>query len=123
MPNIGGNNILPAVRQNTRGLSTVALLKVFFDEHKDHIGMFMPFVVHVINSHPTDDFALTDVKSVLLARHGLDVPTPAYRHSLVEQYAPASSGGLAGGIFAIVRTQMSTTSPQKKSTSNENMQR
>lgn len=63
--------------QAARGLATVALLKTFFDSGHDHIGMFLPFVIDVIAAHPTEDFAVTDIKEGLYSRHGLDVPIPA----------------------------------------------
>lgn len=61
----------------TRGLATLALLKVYFDQGQDHIEMFIPFVVDVIASRVSDDFASGDIKADLSSRHGLDVPVNA----------------------------------------------
>ena len=61
----------------TRGLATLALLKVYFDRGRDHIGMFLPFVLDALASRKTDDFALKDIQSELSERHGLVVPAPA----------------------------------------------
>src|SRR3990170_7577719 len=64
----------PKDSKATRGLATVALLKVNFDAGLDHIQMFVPFVLDVINSRNATEVSLADIKSDLLARHGLDVP-------------------------------------------------
>lgn len=63
--------------RTVKGLATVALLKVYFDQKLDHVGMFMPFVLDTIRALPRDDFAATEVKEELFNRHGLIVPSPA----------------------------------------------
>jgi len=65
-----------------RGLATVAMLKAQFDEGKDHLEMFMPFVVDTIVSMPTDDMVVADLRETLYQRHGLVVPTHIV-HSLM----------------------------------------
>ena len=61
--------------QAVRGLATVALLKVNFDSGHDHIEMFVPFVLDVIRGRDSDEFLLADIRSDLIARHGLEIPT------------------------------------------------
>ena len=59
------------------GLATLALLKVYFDAGQDHIEMFLPFTLDTIKAGPLDGFALADLKTAILTRHGLDIPAPA----------------------------------------------
>src|SRR5438445_6984454 len=63
----------------TTGLATVALLKANYDEGRDHISMFMPFVLDAVASLLRDDFDVTDVRTVLFARHRLSVPDATLR--------------------------------------------
>src|SRR5512139_2621168 len=58
----------------TRGLATVALLKVFLDKGQDHIGMFMPFIVDSIGTLSKEDFTTADLRAAVVSRHGLDIP-------------------------------------------------
>lgn len=66
-------------RKSVKGLATVAMLKANFDSGKDHIEMFLPFVLDAIQSHPTGDFSLEDVKSRVEARHSLLIPSSSLR--------------------------------------------
>ncbi|MBI3042595.1 MAG: hypothetical protein HYY78_07185 [Betaproteobacteria bacterium] len=63
-------------KKATKGLATVAMLKANFDGGRDHIEMFLPFVLDVIQSVPTTDFSVDDVASRLEVRHTLSIPTP-----------------------------------------------
>ncbi len=63
----------------TKGLATLALLKAHFDSGKDHIEMFVPFLLDAINAHPSGDFALDDVRDLVETRHGLRIPSPPLR--------------------------------------------
>jgi hypothetical protein len=62
-----------------KGLATLALLKAHFDSGRDHIEMFVPFVLDAISAHPSDDFALDEVRDLVEARHGLRIPSPPLR--------------------------------------------
>jgi hypothetical protein len=59
----------------TRGLATVALLKVHFDAGRDHIGMFEPFVVDTLANSSTDGIAVEDVRAALESRHNFRLPS------------------------------------------------
>ncbi len=60
-----------------RGLATLALLKVYLDTGRDHIDMFLPFALDTTRADRLDGFSLAELKSAVLARHGLDIPAPA----------------------------------------------
>jgi hypothetical protein len=60
-------------------LATVAMLKANFDGGRDHIEMFLPFVLDVIQALPATDFSLDDVSSHLELRHTLSIPAPSLR--------------------------------------------
>ena len=62
-----------------RGLATVALLKANFDKGKDHLGMFLPFIVDSVANLPRDDFSVHELKECLYDRHGLSVPQGTLR--------------------------------------------
>ena len=62
-----------------RGLATVALLKANFDKGKDHLGMFLPFVVDSVANLPRDDFSVHELQECLYDRHGLSVPQGTLR--------------------------------------------
>jgi hypothetical protein len=51
-------------------------LKANFDSGKDHIEMFVPFLLDAIEAHSSSDFALEDVRTLVELRHGLRIPTP-----------------------------------------------
>jgi len=61
-------------RTSAKGLATLALLKANFDLRKDHIGMFMPFVIDAIANLGASDFDGTDVRDEIRKRHGLLIP-------------------------------------------------
>ena len=58
----------------TKGLATVAMLKVNFDSGRDHIAMFEPFVMDVVAHLERDDFDANEVGESLLDRHNLGIP-------------------------------------------------
>lgn len=85
----------------TRGLATLALLKVYFDRGRDHIGMFLPFVIDVIASRRADDFALEDIKSELSERHGLTVPANTLNTLLTRAVRQGFARRDAGRYFRV----------------------
>ena len=66
---------LPAVR----GLVTVALLKAQFDQGKDHIGMFLPFVLDAVGHMEATNADADMIKVAIEERHGLAIPIPTLR--------------------------------------------
>ena len=62
-----------------RGLATVALLKANFDKGKDHLEMFLPFVVDSVANLPDDGFSVPDLQKCLRDTHGLSVPQGSLR--------------------------------------------
>jgi len=58
----------------TRGLATVALLKVNFDAGRDHLGMFEPFVLDAWVALGGDGVSVEDVRAAVLERHQLTLP-------------------------------------------------
>jgi hypothetical protein len=60
-------------RPATRGLATIAMLKVNFDAGRDHIAMFQPFVLDAV-AHLDADLSAGDVRKEVLARHELALP-------------------------------------------------
>jgi hypothetical protein len=67
------------VRLATRGLATVALLKVNFDAGRDHIGMFEPFVLDTISSTEIDVFSAEAMRDAVRTRHQFTLPLNALR--------------------------------------------
>ena len=63
----------------TRGLATVALLKVNFDAGRDHLGMFEPFVLDTWAELEQDGVAVADVRSAVMLRHQLAIPDDTVR--------------------------------------------
>lgn len=61
-----------------RGIATIALLKTNYDRGKDHIGMFMPFIIDALSVVSTNYFGIEDVQQSVKERHNLDIP----RHTL-----------------------------------------
>lgn len=53
---------------------TLALLKTYYDERRDHVDMFAPFVIDAIKELQTDDFLTDDIKNTLLTCHKIDIP-------------------------------------------------
>lgn len=64
----------PRMPTSPRGLATLALLKARFDEGKDHLGLFEPFVADAVIAMTAEHFVATDIAEVLLSRSGLTVP-------------------------------------------------
>jgi len=58
----------------TRGLATVALLKLNFDAGRDHIAMFEPLVEEALAHLEGDGFQASDVRATVLRRHQLALP-------------------------------------------------
>lgn len=78
LPKSGG----PDLSTGARGLATLAMLKVNFDAGRDHIDMFLPFVLDVVASHPREDFLAEEIRDGVMSRHGLHIPLEPIRTML-----------------------------------------
>ena len=67
------------VAKEIRGLATVAILKANFDKGKDHLEMFLPFLVDSMARIPRDDFTTHELQERLREAHGLSVPQGALK--------------------------------------------
>jgi len=56
------------------GLSTIALMKANYDEGKDYIDMFQPFILDSINKLKGDSFELVNFQKTLKKDQFLDIP-------------------------------------------------
>ena len=63
----------------TRGLATVALLKVNFDAGRDHISMFEPFVLDTLAHLHGDGLTADEVRAAVNQRHELSLPVNTVR--------------------------------------------
>lgn len=66
-------------RSATKGLATVALLKVNFDAGRDHIGMFEPFILDAASGFAADGFVVEDLQKRLIERSQLSIPANTLR--------------------------------------------
>lgn len=57
------------------GLATLALLKQRFDENRDHLSLFVPFVEDAIANCASDQLLLHELTGIVDRRHGLRIPT------------------------------------------------
>ena len=82
---------LPAVR----GLVTVALLKAQFDQGRDHLGMFLPFLLDTARHMHVSNTNAEAIKEAIATRHGLKIPTPTLRTLLkrARRYGISREGG------------------------------
>lgn len=62
-----------------RGLATVALLKVNYDAHVDHLDLYTPFVLDTLRAWGGDDFLPEDLAAEIASRQGLEIPVDALR--------------------------------------------
>jgi hypothetical protein len=62
----------PRVRAG--GLVTIAFLKAQLDAGSDHLGLFEPLVINVINHITTESFTTEDVQVALASMHNVSMP-------------------------------------------------
>ncbi len=84
--------------QLPRGLATVALLKARFDEGRDHLGLFEPFVEDALRNAPADNFIAGDICALVTDRSGLVVPANSMQ-ALLSRFARAGYLERSGGRF------------------------
>ena len=58
----------------TKGLATLALLKVYYDKGQDYLGIFMPFVLDAIARNPDECFVTAEIKESISTLHSLEIP-------------------------------------------------
>ena len=63
----------PAKRAR-RGLATIAFLKAQFDEGRNHLDMFQPFVEDAIQNYSSDEIDIPGVQSAIRESAGLKIP-------------------------------------------------
>ena len=76
-------------RSATKGLATVALLKMNFDAGRDHIGMFEPFVLDTLGQMDSETYGVEEVREAVVARHQLALPS---EHGANSSLAPRKTG-------------------------------
>lgn len=91
-----------------RGLATVALLKTRFDEGKDHLGLFEPFIEDVLRHSTSNNFIASDIRGMVESRHGLSIATNAVQ-AILGRFVRAGYLERAGGRF--IRTPAAITGP------------
>ena len=99
-----------------RGLATVALLKANFDKGKDHLDMFLPFIVDAVVNLPRDDFSVHELQKCLLERHGLSVPQAALSLLITRAKKKGFVRREAGRYFRLLKVhQVEDLRPQRDS--------
>ena len=73
------NHPQKAQRSATKGLATIALLKVNYDAGHDYIGMFSPFVLDALPVFDKNGFSIQEVRDEVIERSDLALPVGALR--------------------------------------------
>jgi hypothetical protein len=84
-----------------RGLATLALLKTRFDEGRDHLGLFEPFLLDALAHCGTDNVLPADTCKLVATRSGLEIPLDTAR-SVLGRLARRDILRRDGGRFFIV---------------------
>ena len=82
--------------ETPRGLATLALLKTRFDEGRDHLELFEPFVADAAFHSSEDWFLPRDIVSLVQARSGLTLPSDVVKtvlHRLARRRDLSQEGG------------------------------
>jgi len=104
----------------TKGLATVAMLKVNFDAGRDHIAMFQPFVLDAV-AHLDDDLGVKDVRRKVLERHELAVPLNTLQ-TILGRVAKAGYLRREGGRYFRTEKPLEISDVQKERTRVEKRQ-
>jgi DNA-binding IclR family transcriptional regulator len=96
----------------TRGLATVAMLKVNFDAGRDHIAMFQPFVLDAVAHHDADLDA-ADIRQKVLARHELALPLNTL-HTILGRIAKGGYLRREGGRYFRTSKPLKVSDVQKE---------
>lgn len=92
----------------TRGLATVALLKVNFDAGHDHIAMFEPFIVDALSHTDAEAFTTEEFRDLIADRHQLSLPVNTLRTLLGRSVRKSYLRREAGRYFRTERVPPST---------------
>ena len=65
-----------------RGLATIAMLKVNYDLHRDHVAMFEPLLLDTVAQMQPSDFSTDEIRSAMASRHDMRLPVDATRTML-----------------------------------------
>ncbi len=88
-----------------RGLVSVSLLKSFYDEKRDHLEMFMPFLLDAIRCYPSDDFSADQMVAHVKSHDGLKLPA-ATMDALLARARRSGFIRREGGWFLIDRAKL-----------------
>ncbi len=91
-------------RSATRGLATVALLKVNFDAGRDHISMFEPFVLDTLSHLDADGVTADYVRAAVDERHQLALPVNVVRMALMRAVSRGFQRREGGRYFRTDKT-------------------
>lgn len=78
-----------------RSLATVAFLKARFDEHADHLGMFMPLVTDAVAAMRGQSFVASEIQNAMADRDGLTMP----QHAVATLLKRLERGGMVSREF------------------------
>lgn len=81
-----------------RGLATLALLSARFDEGRDHLGLFEPFVADAVLALAGDHFVAADLRELIAERSGLLMPADTI-NTLLNRFVRQSRLKREGGRF------------------------
>lgn len=98
---------MEAVR-GPRGLATLAMLKSNFDAGRDHIDLFLPFVLDTIAGYPQDDFTAENIRDAVRTEHGLGIPLEPIRTMLKRATRKSFLRREAGRYFRLEKPKQST---------------
>ena len=96
----------------TKGLATVAMLKVNFDAGRDHVAMFQPFVLDAV-AHLDADLGVKEVRREVLARHELSIPINALQ-TILGRVVRAGYLRREGGRYFRTEKPLGVTDVQKE---------
>jgi hypothetical protein len=110
------NNVVSTSHSLAKGLATLALLKANFDSGIDHLDMLLPFVVDCIICHPANDFSAEDIRTSLLNRYGLRIPSTSMQVVLTRATRRNLITRQGGRYFREQLTRSTTPDILKRST-------
>ncbi len=73
-----------------RGLATLAMLKTRYDEGRDHLSLFEPFVQDAAARLIQTDFVVADIRSAIERDHGISLPSDTLK-TLLGRFVTAKS--------------------------------
>lgn len=86
------------MQSTPRGLATLALLKVRFDQGKDHLGLLEPFVADAVLHCGEEPFGTSSIVRVVRERSGLEIPSDLVK-SVLGRFVKRSQLRREGGQY------------------------